>query len=99
MDAICSSETFDDFHHTIQRYEPEVTIVTTTNQEENIGMGKKLGGIVTRVTIYQFNWILRILKMVYNTQNYRGFRIFPHSSILGTRKHNVSKSESVSVHR
>jgi hypothetical protein len=34
--------------------------------------------------------ILRILTMVYNTQNYWVFRLCPLSGILKTRKHNVS---------
>jgi hypothetical protein len=37
--------------------------------------------------------------MVYNTQNYWVFAIFASSGILGTRKHNVSETGSVSVLR
>jgi hypothetical protein len=37
--------------------------------------------------------------MVYNTQNYRVFGIFPLSSILETIKHDVSKTWSVSILR
>jgi hypothetical protein len=37
--------------------------------------------------------------MVYNTQNYWVFGLFPSSGILGTRKHDVSETESVSVLR
>jgi hypothetical protein len=37
--------------------------------------------------------------MVYNTQNYRVFGLFPSSGILGTRKHDVSETGSVSVLR
>jgi hypothetical protein len=37
-----------------------------------------------------------ILTIVYNTQNYWGFRPRPSSGILETRKHNVSETESVS---
>jgi hypothetical protein len=34
--------------------------------------------------------------MVYHVQNYWGFGIFPSSGILGTRKHDVSETGSVS---
>jgi hypothetical protein len=37
--------------------------------------------------------------MVYNTQKYWVFGLFPLSSILETRKHNVSETGSVSVLR
>jgi hypothetical protein len=36
--------------------------------------------------------------MVYNTQNYWLFGIFPSSGIVGTRKHDFSETGSVSVH-
>jgi hypothetical protein len=35
--------------------------------------------------------------MVYNTQNYWVFGLFPSSGILETRKHDVSEIGSVSV--
>jgi hypothetical protein len=35
--------------------------------------------------------------MVYHTQNYLVFGLFSSFGILGTRKHNVSETESVSV--
>jgi hypothetical protein len=35
--------------------------------------------------------------MVYNTQNYWVFGLFPSSSILENRKHDVSETGSVSV--
>jgi hypothetical protein len=34
--------------------------------------------------------------MVYNTQNYWGFRLLPFSGTLETREHSVSETESVS---
>jgi hypothetical protein len=37
--------------------------------------------------------------MVDNTQKYWVFGLFPLSGILGNRKHNVSKTGSVSVFR
>jgi hypothetical protein len=37
--------------------------------------------------------------MVYDTQNYWVFGLCPSSGILETRKHNISESRSVSVHR
>jgi hypothetical protein len=37
--------------------------------------------------------------MVYNTQNYWGFELFPSSGILETRKHDDSETGSVSVFR
>jgi hypothetical protein len=37
--------------------------------------------------------------MVYRTQNYWVFGLFPLSGILGTRKHDVSETGSVSVFR
>jgi hypothetical protein len=37
--------------------------------------------------------------MVYHTQNYLVFGLFPSSGILGTRKHDVSETGSVSVLR
>jgi hypothetical protein len=37
--------------------------------------------------------------MVYHKQNYGVFGLFPSSGILGTRKHDVSETESVSVLR
>jgi hypothetical protein len=37
--------------------------------------------------------------MVYHTQNYWGFELFPSSGILGTRRHDVSEIGSVSVLR
>jgi hypothetical protein len=42
---------------------------------------------------------IRVLTMVYNTQNYWVFGLFPSSGILQTRKHNVSKTVSLSVLR
>jgi hypothetical protein len=39
--------------------------------------------------------ILRLLTMVYNTQNYWVFGLCPSSGILGTRKHKVSEIGSV----
>jgi hypothetical protein len=35
--------------------------------------------------------------MVYNTQNYWVFRLFPSSGVLDNRKHDVSEIGSVSV--
>jgi hypothetical protein len=37
--------------------------------------------------------------MVYHTQNYWVFGLFPSSGILGTRKHDVLETGSVSVLR
>jgi hypothetical protein len=37
--------------------------------------------------------------MVYNTQNYWVFGLFPSSGVLENRKHDVSETESVSVLR
>jgi hypothetical protein len=37
--------------------------------------------------------------MVYHIQNYWGFGLFPSSGILGTSKHDVSETGSVSVLR
>jgi hypothetical protein len=37
--------------------------------------------------------------MVYNTQNYWVFGLFPSSNVLGTRKHDLSETGSVSVLR
>jgi hypothetical protein len=37
--------------------------------------------------------------MVYHTQNYWALGLFPSSGILGTRKHDVSETGSVSVLR
>jgi hypothetical protein len=37
--------------------------------------------------------------MVYNTRNYLVFGLFPLSGILGSRKHDVSETGSVSVLR
>jgi hypothetical protein len=37
--------------------------------------------------------------MVYHTQNYWVFGLFPSSGILGTRKHDVSETGSISVLR
>jgi hypothetical protein len=37
--------------------------------------------------------------MVYHTQNYWVFGLFPSSGVLGTRKHDVSETGSVSVLR
>jgi hypothetical protein len=39
----------------------------------------------------------RVLTMVYNTQNYWLFGLFPSSSILENRKHDASETASVSV--
>jgi hypothetical protein len=36
--------------------------------------------------------------MVYNTQNYWGFGLFPSPGILENIKHDVSETRSVSVH-
>jgi hypothetical protein len=41
----------------------------------------------------------RVLTMVYNTQNYSVFGLFPSSDILETRKQDVSETGSVSVLR
>jgi hypothetical protein len=52
--------------------------------------------------IWKFNInvsLLRVLTMVYNTQNYWVFGLCPSSGILETRKHNVSETGSVSVLR
>jgi hypothetical protein len=40
-----------------------------------------------------------LLNMVYNTQNYWVFGLCPSSSILKTRKHNVSETPSASILR
>jgi hypothetical protein len=37
-----------------------------------------------------------VLTVVYNTQNYWGFGLFPSSGILENRKHDVSETGSVS---
>jgi hypothetical protein len=37
--------------------------------------------------------------MVYHTQNYRVFGLFPSSVIQGNRKHDVSETGSLSVFR
>jgi hypothetical protein len=37
--------------------------------------------------------------MVYNTQNYWVFGLFPLSGILENRKHDVSETGYVSIHR
>jgi hypothetical protein len=37
--------------------------------------------------------------MVYNTQNYWVFGLFPSSGIVGTRKHDVSETRFISVLR
>jgi hypothetical protein len=57
--------------------------------------------------ILQFEWLFVLecigffmrLEVVYHNQNYWGFGLFPSSSILGTRKHDVSETGSVSVLR
>jgi hypothetical protein len=42
-----------------------------------------------------FMQILKVLTMVYNTENYWVFRLFPSSGILENRKQDVSETGSV----
>jgi hypothetical protein len=41
--------------------------------------------------------LYRVLTMAYHNHNYWVFGLFPSSGILGTRKHDVSETASVSV--
>jgi hypothetical protein len=47
-------------------------------------------------TNLSFSIFQRVLMMVYHIHNYWGFGLFPMSGILGTRKHDVSETGSVS---
>jgi hypothetical protein len=51
------------------------------------------------VNFYWTNRVKRVVMMVYNTQNYWGFGLYPSSSILETIKHNVLDTGSISVLR
>jgi hypothetical protein len=95
-----SSETSVDFQETTRRYIPQDRPLPD-HRCENVKsyIPDILVKEISLIILCDMRTLEEVLTMVYNTQNYWVFGPFPSSGIVENRKHDVSKTGSVSVLR